>query len=205
MSRANEIPDAAADATAIEKADVVVAQAVAPYQDTPLVKAIGFISEAADQPPLIALNGAIFAVGLLTGNERLARAGRRMLAAHLLATGVKDVVKHFVDRSRPSTLVKEGRYEMRPGRADDKEMTSFPSGHTAGAVAVARAFVREFPEHAVPAYLAAGAAALAQVPRCAHYPSDIGVGALIGWAADATVDVAVRKLNHSGSGPAVAA
>lgn len=197
MPRVAEIPDAAADATAIEKADVVVAQAAAPYRDTPSVKAIGFLSEAADQPPLIALNGAILAAGLLIDDKRLARAGGRMLAAHLLATGIKDIVKRFVDRTRPSILVEEGRYDMSPGRSEEKELTSFPSGHTAGAVAVACAYSREYPEHALAAYVAAGAAALAQIPRCAHYPSDIGVGALIGLAADIVVDAVIRKLSRS--------
>jgi hypothetical protein len=39
--------------------------------------------------------------------------------------------------------------------------------------------------------LAAGAAlSLAQIPRCAHYPTDVGAGIAIGLASEALVDAA---------------
>ena len=76
---------------------------------------------------------------------------------------------------------------MKPGRKRSKEETSFPSGHSAGAIAVARAFAREYPEYRAPALGAAGLIALAQIPRCAHYPSDVGAGLAVGVAAEAAV------------------
>ena len=51
----------------------------------------------------------------------------------------------------------------------------------------ARAFAREYPEHAAPAVSAAGLIALAQIPRCAHYPTDVAAGMAIGWVAEAAV------------------
>lgn len=188
------VPDPAADATPLEKADVAVAQAAAPYQDTPAVKALGLVGELGDQPPLIALSVATLGWGLVARDRRLARAGARMLAAHLLATAVKNAIKTRVDRTRPFVLAEEGCYEMKPGRKRGKESTSFPSGHTAGAVAVARAVAREFPERKAAAYGAAATIAAIQIPRCAHYPTDIGAGALIGLMAEAAVDVAARRL-----------
>jgi membrane-associated phospholipid phosphatase len=51
-------------------------------------------------------------------------------------------------------------------------------------VAVATAFSREYPEYRAPVLLAAAIVAGAQVPRRAHYPSDLAAGAVIGAAAE---------------------
>nr|ALS91167.1 PAP2 superfamily [uncultured bacterium] len=150
-----------------------------------LARAAPRYSKIGDQPPLLAVSGAVLAFGLLSDDSRVVRAGSRMIAAHLLATAVKNAIKGQVDRTRPTVLVKEGRYDMKPGHTDTKEQTSFPSGHSAGAAAVACAFVREFPDQALAAYGAAGAIALAQIPRCAHYPTDVGSGIAIGWLSEA--------------------
>ena len=102
-----------------------------------------------------------------------------MLASHLLATFIKGQVKQRVDRTRPFVIHEEGRYEVgTQAPRDEGKYNSFPSGHTAGAVAVAEALIREYPDTASPARLWAGAIALIQVPRCSHYPSDSAAGAL---------------------------
>ena len=155
------------------------------------VRAIGLVSEAGDQPQLRYLSGVMIGAGLL-GHRRLLRAGIRMLLAHELATVVKSMIKHRVDRTRPRSARSARHGEPRPGRSRAKEESSFPSGHTAGSVAVAEAFGREFPEHRRAARTAAGLIGLAQIPRCAHYPTDVGVGAAIGLAAEAAVDRAWR-------------
>jgi membrane-associated phospholipid phosphatase len=186
-ARALKIPKAAKDATLLEKADVAVARAAAPYSETPLVRAISQIGKLGDQPPMRLLSGLTLAAGLLSGNGRLARAGLRMAAAHELATLGKNFVKHRIDRTRPQVLTREGRYKMQPGDHEAKEETSFPSGHSAGAVAVGRAFARDFPEHKALAHGGAAAIALAQIPRCTHYPTDVAVGIAIGAAAEALV------------------
>ena len=76
----------------------------------------------------------------------------------------------------------------------------FPSGHTAGAVAVARACARHYPPARAPAYAWAAGVAAAQVPRCAHYPSDVAGGALVGLAAEAAADRLLLALVRAGSG-----
>lgn len=192
--KSHKVPKPAGDASAVEKADVAVTRAVAPYRKTPPIKALSFYSKMGDQPPMLALSGAVLAFGLLSDDSRVARAGVRMIAAHLLATAVKNVIKGQVDRTRPTVLVKEGRYDMKPGHTDTKEQTSFPSGHSAGAVAVARAFVRDFPDQAPAAYGAAGAIALAQIPRCAHYPTDVATGIAIGCLSEAVTSKLLDRL-----------
>jgi len=82
----------------------------------------------------------------------------------------------------------------RKGRSRSKEETSFPSGHSAGAVAVAQAFARELPEYRGAALAGAGFIAVAQVPRGAHYPTDVAAGLAIGWLSEVAVDRAARLL-----------
>ncbi|MDB5689920.1 MAG: phosphatase family protein [Sphingomonas bacterium] len=188
-----DIRDAVADASAIERADVEVTKAAAPYRHTLPVRIAGQLSELADQPPLISICAATLALGLVTGDRRLARSGGRMLASELLATAIKSAVKKSIDRTRPKLLVDEGRYRMAPGSTDEHPINSFPSGHTAGAVTVARAFARDYPEHAGVAYLAASAAALVQIPRCTHYPSDLAAGAAVGIVAELAVSAVLDR------------
>ena len=194
MKHIDSLPDHAPDAVrAVEQADIAVAEEAAEVQDHPAVKALGAASEMADQPPLIAVSIALLAGGLVARRPLLLRTGARMLAAHLIATGMKTMVKRSVDRTRPHVLADEGRYEVSEGEGtDDPRLNSFPSGHTAGAVAVAEAIARSAPRWAWPARIWAGAVGAIQIPRCSHYPSDIAVGAMIGVAADRTVRVVER-------------
>ncbi len=173
-----------------EQADVEVALVAAEARDHPVVRAAGAISELADQPPLISGCAAVCAVGLAIGDRRLARAGLRMLLAELVATGAKDLIKHRINRSRPRSVIAGKPYRAEPGNEDESESNSFPSGHTAGAVAVARAFARDYPEHAGKAYAAAVAIGAVQVPRSAHYPADVAAGAVIGLLSDFVVAAA---------------
>ena len=174
----------------LQKADAAVADAVVPYGDSGAMRALEPVADLGDQPPMRALCGAVIAIGLLGGDRRLARTGLRMIAAHTLATLAKDFIKKRIDRTRPRSKHKPGKdHRAAPGRSTAKEETSFPSGHSAGAAAVARAYAREYPEHALPAYAAGGGLALAQIPRCAHYPTDVGAGLAICIAAEAIVDI----------------
>ena len=174
--------------TKIERADIAIAEAAAPMRHTPPVQALGWLSEIADQPQLISLCAATLLVGLATRDARLARAGGRMLAAELLATKLKSTVKHRIDRTRPRVSDDGGDYALELGHDHATELNSFPSGHTAGAVAVARAFAREYPEQRDAAYAAAALIAAIQIPRCQHYATDLAAGALVGLAAEVAVD-----------------
>lgn len=152
----------------------------------------GAASEIADQPPLVALSLATIAAGALLRHRTVARAGARMLVAHGIATGVKSVIKHTVDRTRPSRALKDGKASVGSGRgSDDTDFNSFPSGHTAGAVSVAQAVAHTVPALALPARSAAFAIAAVQLPRGAHYPSDVTVGAMIGWVGDRIAGIVV--------------
>jgi membrane-associated phospholipid phosphatase len=189
--------------SSVEEADVAIAAHVAKGKDHPAIRMIGALSEVGDQPPLVALSGAFLAYGLIAGNRRAAQAGTRMLGALALASCIKTGLKHMVARTRPNVLLDEGRYEVEPFGPDQGAWHSFPSGHTAGSVAVARALGRTYPSAGPAAYLSAAAIAMAQVRRGAHYPLDVAAGALIGLAAEAAVDRLARHLaDRFDSGPA---
>jgi undecaprenyl-diphosphatase len=172
-------------ATKLTKADAAVTDEFKEHRHSWPIETLATASELGDQPQLRILSGAVIAAGLVAENPRLARAGVRMLVAHELATMAKNFVKRRVDRTRPRSAETQGHAKVRRGRSRGKEVTSFPSGHTAGSLAVAQAFAREFPEYRAPAMAAAGFVALAQIPRCAHYPTDVGAGAAIGGGAEA--------------------
>jgi undecaprenyl-diphosphatase len=178
-------------AAALQDADAVLTKAALPYRHTPAIEAISWLSEIGDQPQMRALCGGVIGLGLLRRDRKLVRTGARMLAAHTLATWLKNQVKQRVDRTRPRSQEAAADLEahrIKPGRSSEKEETSFPSGHSAGAAAVARVFARDYPEYAVPAYAGGAFIALAQIPRCAHYPTDVGSGLLLGAASEAIVD-----------------
>lgn len=159
-----------------------------PYAESLPMKALGIVSKLGDQPELRTLSGALLAAGTFAGNDRLVRAGARMVIAHEAATVAKGILKTNVDRTRPRSAKDRSDKKPKKGNHRAKELSSFPSGHSAGAIAAARAFSREYPEYGAAAVGAALFIALLQVPRCAHYPTDVAAGLLIGLASEALVN-----------------
>ncbi|WP_299308413.1 phosphatase PAP2 family protein [uncultured Croceicoccus sp.] len=178
----------------IARADLAIADAAEPLADLWPIRALAKASELADQPPLVAATLAVTVAGIAARDTRLARAGLRMLTSHALATGLKTVAKNNVDRTRPRKVDEDGEHDAKPGHSKDGDYRSFPSGHTAGAVAVARAVTREYPGGAGVAYTAAATAALVQIPKKAHFASDVIVGAAIGLLSERMIDRIVKRL-----------
>ena len=165
-------------------------KAFQPHTETPRIKALDLFSKLGDQPELRSISGALIVAGIFGRNVRLVRAGARMLIAHEAATFLKDRCKTEIDRTRPRSAEDRKDKKLKKGKHTAKEKTSFPSGHSAGAIAAARAFSREFPEYGAAALGAAGVIAASQVPRCAHYPTDVAAGMAVGLAAEKAIDLA---------------
>lgn len=163
-----------------------------PHVETLPVQALDRLGKLGDQPELRIISGALIVAGALFGNRRLARAGVRMLVAHEAATAAKGAVKTEIDRARPGVATTAKARKPSRGKSKAKALTSFPSGHSAGAIAVARAFSREYPEYGAAAIGTASLVAASQVPRCAHYPTDVVAGIVVGLAAETAVDLAWR-------------
>ncbi|RDE06928.1 phosphatase PAP2 family protein [Sphingomonas aracearum] len=167
-----------------EKLDAALSDRLA-ASDAAVIRLGGAASELTDQPPLVLLSLGTAAVGALRRDPAMVRAGARMLLAHAIATQAKAAIKRRVDRTRPDAASERGtKGKLKKGRRYERNENAFPSGHTAGAVAVARAVARDYPAAAPLAHSAAVAAAAIQVPRGTHYPGDVLAGALIGLAAE---------------------
>ena len=161
-------------------------------QGSKVVRALTPLAKAADEPPLVALSVATLLGGAVLRRADVARVGARMLAAHLVANALKTVLKGAVDRRRPNAV--EDGPEIKPGTGtDDKDANAFPSGHTAGALAVAQAVAHEVPRYAVPARAVALVAGGTQVPRGAHYLSDVVSGAAVGWLSERIAGYALTR------------
>ena len=187
-----ELPEVDAS-TSIEEVDAAVATVLVPYAERGLMQLVGDASDLSDQEPLYAAAGAVIGTGLVMRDERTVRAGTRMLAAHLLATALRGVVKQLVVRTRPDAAARRGEYQFAPGEQRESEFSSFPSGHTAGAVAAARALGRHYPG-SYHAWLGlAGAASALQVVRSKHYVTDVAAGAAIAVIAEVAIDRLIRR------------
>lgn len=160
------------------------------YAGTPPVRALDLFSKLGDQPEIRLIAASLMVAGTFARSARLVRAGARMIIAHEAATLAKNLMKTEIDRKRPRSATHLDEKIPKKGKRTAKEDTSFPSGHSAGGLAAARAFSREFPEYGAAAIGAASLVAASQVPRCAHYPTDVAAGVAIGLAAEALTNAA---------------
>ena len=174
-----------------------VTKRAARHREHPVLRAAGQAAELGDQPPLVAVNLLTIAAGLALRRPDVVRTGVRMLAAHALATGIKAAIKANFDRTRPHAKLAGKRDRLGPGDHNSHDHNSFPSGHTAGAVAVAAAVARDRPELGGAAYGTAAAIAGVQVPRGSHYASDVAAGALIGWLAEKLTSAALDRAGRA--------
>ena len=175
-------------ATAVEKADHKITSEVNGERDSWPVRLLGAASEIGDQPQMRIICVATVADGIARRDLYLTSTGLRMLAAHTLATWTKSGIKAVVDRRRP----KDGDDpRLREGDSYRHEDNSFPSGHSAGAVAVGEAIARAYPDHAAAARGAALSVSVVQVPRGTHYAGDVLAGIAIGLIAERVSDAAI--------------
>jgi membrane-associated phospholipid phosphatase len=172
-------------ASDVEKADVELGTKIASKRDHPLVKAAGKAGKIGDQAPLYALSAGLLIVGLTSRNRRLADSGVSMLVSIAAADLSKRLTKRFVRRTRPHVLLDHGRYETDSGGSGHKPEQSFPSGHTAGSVAAARALSRSYPRAGAAAGVASVAIGISRIAKGAHWPLDVLGGAIVGLAAEA--------------------
>jgi len=171
-------------ASTLEQADLAVAGKLLPFSGDVAVRAIGAVSDLSDQEPLYAAAAGVIATGVLLRDDWTFQTGLRILASHLLATALRGVIKQTIDRTRPIAAAERGAYELGPGQRYEADFNSFPSGHSAGAVAVARVVARRYPNSSRLAMSLAAAGSGAQVLRSKHYLTDVVAGATIGWVAE---------------------
>ncbi|MET7370833.1 phosphatase PAP2 family protein [Streptomyces sp. NPDC005566] len=138
------------------------------------------VEEAAEHTKLWWAAAVIMASGGGWRGRKAAAAGLTAMAvAELLSNGV---AKQLVARRRPpKDWVPHDDVEDRP------DSSSFPSGHTAAAVAFTAAVGLTWPWAGAACAAPMALVAIERVHSGAHYPSDVAAGAAIGSAAAALV------------------
>ncbi len=110
-------------------------------------------------------------------------AGEALADSELVALAMKNIDR----RLRPRDIPPDGDFKHTWFRAGDGVLVSrgaFPSGHAAGAFALATVFSRRYARHRwVPwvAYGLAGTVGFSRITLQAHFPSDVFAGAALGY------------------------
>lgn len=158
----------------IDALDISVFEAVANTKSPLLDATMPPLTRAADKSVLwIGVAGLL----ALTGRPRARRgAARGLVSIAITSLIANQVSKRLHRRPRPSIAqVPAQRLAHRIPTS-----TSFPSGHSASAMAFAAGVAAEWPALSVPLRALAGLVGFSRVATGAHYPSDVAAGFALG-------------------------
>ncbi|MEU8620574.1 phosphatase PAP2 family protein [Streptomyces sp. NPDC048623] len=151
--------------------------AVAATPTPTLDRGLRLLSAAADNSKI----SFAVATALALAGGRARRAALAGVGAVTIASASANLIgKRLVRRPRPdreAARVTVARHVPMPASA------SFPSGHTASAVAFATAVGVVLPPAAVPLGILASAVGYSRVHTGVHYPGDVAAGAVLGLTA----------------------
>jgi membrane-associated phospholipid phosphatase len=160
----------------------------AAFQQTPAVREFNRIVSGRNAALVIAAVPASFYLAGLVKKDSYARqtallAGEAIATAEIVAAAIKAVGR----RLRPSAVGPGGDYSDTWLRHNSSVCGSgsFPSAHTASAFSVATVFAQRYPTHRWAPWLAyglAGAIGFSRVSGQAHFPSDVFMGAALGFS-----------------------
>lgn len=126
--------------------------------------------------PTLGVPGSLIAIGFLTKNDKLRETGVLQLKSVAHASLLYLAVSRIAGRNKPNNLRKG------PGEFFESG-TSFPSGHTLNAFAVASVLVHEYSDKKwIPfvVYPLASVIASSRVVQGTHFPSDVFAAAVAG-------------------------
>ena len=150
-----------------------------------LDRALIAITRAANYSRLwLAVAGAL---AILDGERGRRAAGRGLIAIAIAAGVANGPAKLLARRRRPSS-------PSHPALIRTPRSTSFPSGHSATAVAFATGASAEVPILAPVLVPLAGVVAYSRVHTGVHYPSDVAAGVGIGIASGLLATHSLREL-----------
>jgi len=140
-------------------------------------------------PGAYIIGGSLYAIGKIGGYDRLADLGWHGTESVLFAETVTYFLKGVVGRARPSLSAGKDADDFQLGKGfSSGDWSSFPSGHTSTAFAVAAAVTNEAarwqPRSAwyigPVMYVGATAVGLSRMYHSRHWASDVAIGAGIG-------------------------
>jgi membrane-associated phospholipid phosphatase len=129
--------------------------------------------------------GGLYGVGLARKSAYSQKTALFSGEAVLDVTVLQVVMKIVTHRSRPSDIAPTGDFSDTFFQRRRLAASSFPSGHTLDAFAIATVLSRRYPTHHwVPwlAYGAAGIIGFSRITLQSHFPSDVFVGAALGYS-----------------------
>jgi membrane-associated phospholipid phosphatase len=172
----------------IAQIDAAVYDAVAGVSTPRLDRAMRHLSTAANYSRISVAQAV--ALSVLAG-PRGRRAAATGLASVALTSGVVNlVIKPLGGRARPN---RGGEQAPTARRIKMPRSRSFPSGHTASAVAFASGVGRELPQAGIPLHALAALVGYSRVHTGVHYPADVVAGAVLGSACADVVASAVAR------------
>jgi membrane-associated phospholipid phosphatase len=132
----------------------------------------------------VAAGGVAWLAGNLRHDDHLRETGTLAIVAMADTAIFTTVMKYAADRVRPqSTGLGNESGEFWPDGRHYGSATSFPSGHTANAFAVAHVIADEYPGWKVKlaVYSVAAATGFERVAAREHFPSDVLIGGAVGY------------------------
>jgi membrane-associated phospholipid phosphatase len=158
-----------------QRVDVALYAAIAQTPTPTLDRAMARLSRAANYSRLSLVSAAVLAA---TGGRRGRRAASMGLASVAVTSSVVNIgLKPLGRRRRPDRAAEQvpvARHVRMPSS------TSFPSGHSATAIAFATGVGHVLPPTAIPLHGLAALVAYSRVHTGVHYPGDVVAGALAG-------------------------
>lgn len=131
----------------------------------------------------IPLLGAFYAAGAIGNNNHNKNVALTGVKAFLLSGGAAFLAKHLSHRHRPSQDEPPDPYLWEGPFSGGWEYTSFPSGHTAVAFAVASVIGSGYKDKTwvgITSYTLASLVGLSRIYDNKHWPSDVFAGAVLG-------------------------
>ena len=174
-----------------ERIDRAVYGAVAATPAPHLDVAMRRLSRAANYSKLSLAASALLASAGGRSGRRAARSGLACVAT--TSAFVNLVVKPFARRRRPDRATVGVPLERHVGLPSS---ASFPSGHTAAAIAFATGAGRVLPVAGIPLHALSALVAYSRVHTGVHYPGDVMAGVVIGAV---LADVTTGVMSHASS------
>jgi len=134
---------------------------------------------------MAAVPSGLYGTGLLRKSTYSQKTALFAGEAVLDVTVLEIIMKTVTHRARPSDIPPNGDFSDTFFQRQRLAASSFPSGHTIDAFAIATVLSRRYPTHHwVPwlAYGAAGVIGFSRITLQSHFPSDVFVGAALGYS-----------------------